>query len=207
MSKRLILIPRVSGTPQSDWYPWLQRQLQTSAPDLFEPVLALAMPHPHQPIIEEWVAKVAEVVGSDPKEIARTILVGHSIGCLAALHYLETLPSGVSASGALCVAGWWWVDHPWDALRPWMDTPVDLTRVRAAMGKCVVLISDNDPFVAGTAANRQAWEEKLKATVFVIPGAQHFNAAQQPAVLRTLIELCNVVPGVSGPRSSRASTR
>jgi serine hydrolase len=190
MSKRLILIPRVSGTPQSDWYPWLQRQLQTSAPDLFEPVLAPAMPHPHEPIIEEWVGKVAAVAGDDPKEIARTILVGHSIGCQAALRYLETLPRGASVGGVLCVAGWWWVDQPWDTLRPWMDTPVNLTRVRTAMGKCVVLISDNDPFVADTAANRHAWEERLNATVLVIPGAQHFNTVQQPAVLRTLIELC-----------------
>jgi len=206
MSKRVILVPRMSGVPQSDWYPWLQHQLQTSEPDLFEQVLAPAMPHAHQPIIKEWVAKIGEVVGSDPNQIARTILVGHSVGCLAVLHYLETLPSGVSVSGVLCVAGWWWVDEPWDTLRPWMDTPVDLARVRAAMGKCVVLMSDNDPFVADTVANQKAWEEKLNARVLVIPGAQHFNAAQQPAVLRTLIELCDVVPGLSRRRASGTAT-
>jgi uncharacterized protein len=89
---------------------------------------------------------------------------------------------------------------------PTLDTPVDLTPVRAAIGKCVVLISDNDPFVAGTAANQQAWEERLNATVFVIPGAQHFNAAQQPAVLRMLIERCDVMPGVSGRRASGIAT-
>lgn len=189
MSKRLILIPRMSGTPQSDWYPWLQRQLKTKAPDSFEPILAPAMPHAHEPIIAEWVAKIAETVGSDPKAIAGTMLVGHSVGCLAILHYLATLRSGIGVSAVLCVAGWWWVDEPWDTLRPWMDTPLDLKLVRAAMSKCVVLLSDNDPFVADTAANQKAWEEKLNAKVIVIPDAQHFNAAQQPEILRTLIEL------------------
>ena len=205
MSKRLVIIPRLSGTPQSDWYPWLERQLQTTAPDLFDSVRGAPLPDLHKPTIKGFVAKVAEAVGSDPKEIARTVLVGHSIGCLAALHYLETLPSGISVAGVFCVAGWWWVDEPWDALRPWMDTPIDLTQVKAAMSKCVVLISDDDPFVADTAANQRAWEEKLGATVFVIPGVQHFNGAQQPAVLKRLIEMCDVVPGVSGRRASGAA--
>ena len=207
MSKRLVIIPRLSGTPQSDWYPWLQNQLQANSPDLFDTVHGVNLPDLHQPTVKGFVANVAEAVGSDPKEISRTVLLGHSIGCLAGLHYLETLASGISVSGVLCVAGWWWVDKPWDVLLRWMEAPLDLAKVRAAMGKCEVVISDNDPFVSGTAANKHAWEEKLNAKVFVIPGAQHFNAPQQPAVLRTLLEMFDVTPGGPGHQASGAMTR
>lgn len=188
VSKRLIIIPRWSGRPNSDWYPWLRRSLEQHASHAFEPVVAAAMPHPEQPTIAAWVAKIAELVGPDPVDIARTVLVGHSIGCQAILHYLATLPTDVSLHGLLSVAGWWWVDHPWDSLQPWIKTPVDLKRVRTASDKCVVLISDNDPFIADWVANKRAWGDRLNAMVFVVPGAEHFNAPQQPVVLQTLIE-------------------
>lgn len=189
-ARRLILVPRMSGSPRSDWYPWLERQLRSHAPQLFDEVIVPAMPRPAEPVIEEWVETLAPSVGSDSETLARTVLVGHSVGCLAALHYLQTLSAGARLGGVLCVAGWWWVDRPWDALVPWIETPLDLERVRAVMGTCVSVISDDDPFVEDTAANTRAWQEKLGAKVVVVRGAQHFNGAQQPAVFRALVEMC-----------------
>ena len=51
-------------------------------------------------------------------------------------------------------------------------------------------ISDDDPFVEDTTANTRAWQDKLGAKVVVVPGAQHFNGAQQPAVFQALVEMC-----------------
>ena len=41
--------------------------------------------------------------------------------------------------GVLLVAGWWDVDKPWESIVPWIETPVDLARVRAAARRFVVL--------------------------------------------------------------------
>ncbi|MDQ4075797.1 MAG: alpha/beta hydrolase [Chloroflexota bacterium] len=189
MSNRLILIPRWSGTPDSDWYPWLQRQLALRAPSTFDRVVVGDMPNPHLPAIEAWVAKVLELLGSDPEEIARTLLVGHSVGCLAILRTLARLPDGARVSGTLCVAGWFAVDQPWDSLRPWSNTPLDWEHARRAAGELVVLLSDNDPFTSDVNANRREWQQRLGATVHVVPGAQHFNHSRQPLVLETLLAM------------------
>jgi predicted alpha/beta hydrolase family esterase len=188
MSKRLIIIPRMSGTPRDDWYPWLRQHLEADPTQPFAPIIAPEMSTPRKPVLAQWVAEVAAALGTDPEEQAHTVLIGHSVGCQAILRALADLPEGRAVHGVLCVAGWWTVDAPWDTLVPWIETPVDLARVQRAMGKGVVLISDNDPYIADTAANEQMWHDRLNVTVLVAPDARHFNADQQPAVLRTLME-------------------
>jgi predicted alpha/beta hydrolase family esterase len=153
-------------------------------PSGFDAVRALEMPDPKQPTIDAWVAALTTVMGTTPAP--GTVLLGHSVGCQTVLRYLATLPPGSTVDGVLLVAGWWSVDKPWDSLRPWTDTPVDLARVRAASRRFVVLLSDNDPFTSDFRENGRLWRERLGAEVVLVPGARHFNGAQEPAVLDAL---------------------
>ncbi len=185
-TQRLCIVPRWAGGPERDFYPWLRREL--AARGRFAEVLSPEMPDPGTPTIEAWTARIAEEVGHDAAALERTVLLGHSVGCQAVLRFLAGLPAGVHVAGALLVAGWFWVDNPWPTLRPWMDTPIDLAAVRAACPRLTVLLSDNDPFTTDFAANQAAWEERLGAEVRVLPGAKHFNAADEPAVLEALLQ-------------------
>lgn len=188
MSSRLVIIPRWGGGPDSDWYPWLQHELKTRAPQHFDPILPASLPHPEDPRLENWVAGIGRLVGTDSSEIERTVFIGHSAGCRAILHYLATLPQGSQVQGVLSVAGWWTVDRPWASLLPWINTPVDLARARTASARFVTLISDNDRHTADWKTNRQWWQERLGAEVVIVPGANHFNDARQPAVLHALMD-------------------
>jgi predicted alpha/beta hydrolase family esterase len=181
---RLIVVPRWAGTPESDYYPWLTRKLATGP--LFTDVRVLAMPDPGSPVIRAWVDQLLAALGQDPAETARTVLLGHSVGAQTVLRALAELPPGRVVAGALLVAAWFSVDRPWEAIRPWMETPVDLDRARAAAGRIDVLLSDNDPFTADFAENRRAWEERVGANVTVRPGEAHFNRAEEPSVLAAL---------------------
>jgi predicted alpha/beta hydrolase family esterase len=180
----LYLVPRWGGAPTSDFYPWLASELE--ARQLDRPT-ALAMPTPDEPTIEAWVAAIGDALPRDPGALARTVLVGHSVGCQAILRWLSRLPDGVSVRGVLCVAGWWTVDRPWPTLRPWIDTSFDVGRVRVASARLVTLLSDDDPFTADFGANQRAWEERVGAQVHVVPGAKHFNAGVEPAVREALL--------------------
>ena len=182
MTRTLTVVPRWAGHADSDFYPWLARE----RPPGFAAVRALEMPEPKQPRIEAWVPALAQAMGREPAR--NTVLLGHSVGCQTVLRYLETLPPGQSVEGALLVAAWWDVDAPWDSLRPWIDTPVDLARVRAAARRFVVLLSDNDPFTANFQENARRWTERLGAQVLLVPGARHFNGEREPAVLDALRE-------------------
>ena len=187
MQKRLLIIPRWSGGSTDDWYPWFQQSLKQNSTQIFNSIQALDMPQPNEPVLAVWRSKIIEQMGSDPAEIARTVLVGHSVGCLAILHYLAQLQPGLAVDGIFCVAGWLEVDHPWPSLKRWSDAPLEATRVKAAAKKRIVLISDNDPFNADPIANKQMWEERMDAIVSIVPGAQHFNRAEEPAVLNKFI--------------------
>ncbi|HLL00294.1 MAG TPA: alpha/beta hydrolase [Myxococcaceae bacterium] len=184
MDRSLVIVPRWAGRPDTDFYPWLEAKLR-EAPHGFSSVRTLDMPNPAQPTIEAWVGTLAQALG--PAPAPSTVLMGHSVGCQAVLRYLATLPPGHVIDGVLLVAGWWEVDKPWESLRPWLQPPGDLARLRAAARRFVVLISDNDPFTSDHARNRQLWQERLGAEVVLAPGGRHFNNPHEPTVLNLLL--------------------
>ena len=184
MNSPLYIVPRWAGRPDTDFYVWLEQQLR-EAPNGLSPVRTLDMPNPAQPVIDAWVGALGAAVG--PAPAPSTVLMGHSVGCQTVIRYLASLPPGQTLEGALLVASWWDVDQPWESLVPWVETPVDLERVRSAARRFVVLLSDNDPFTSDHVRNRRLWEERLGATVLLAPGARHFNNPREPAVLDALL--------------------
>lgn len=189
MSQRLVVVPRWGGGPASDWYPWLAAELGRIDPPPFARVEAATMPDPDLPTVTAWVARVREVLGEDPETLSHTVVAGHSVGCQAALRALAELPDGVRVGGLLCVAGWFWVDEPWETLRPWLETPLDLDRARrAGGGRVVAVLSDDDPFTSDWRANAAAWESRLGAVTVVVPDAGHFNGRQYPPIRQSLLD-------------------
>ena len=182
---KLCIVPRWGGTLESDYYPWLQARPEVRA--RFDQVLGPNIDDPGTPTIDAWMASLTRAVA--PETLADTYFLGHSVGCQAVLRFLAAGPAGARAAGVLCVAGWWTVDEPWDTIRPWIDTPFEIERARAACGRVITLISDNDPFTADWRTNQQLWEERLGAEVRVIPGAKHFNGSEEPAVLDAVCAL------------------
>jgi uncharacterized protein len=202
---RLLIVPRWAGHASSDFYPWLTVQVCAEVPRRFGEVRALDLPEPQTPTLEGWCGGLRAALGEDPALLSRTVVLGHSVGCQAALRTLAALPPGLSIAALLCVAGWWTVDRPWDAIRPWIEAPLDLERARAAAGRIRVLLSDNDPFTADHEEGARAWQDRLGAEVLRVPGARHFNAVEEPAVLQALLSLAVDVAAM--PASARTPLR
>lgn len=187
------MVPRWSGKPDSDFYPWLIERL-AEVPGFAE-VVVCDLPEPGTPRLATWPPGVRAALGDDRELLARTLVLGHSVGCHAALHALAGLPEGMRVAGMLAVAGWWTVDKPWPTILPWQDDLADLARVRAAVPRLSVLLSDDDPFTADFNKNAALWRERLAAEVTVAPGGRHFNNSQEPAVLDALLRLVSDVDG------------
>jgi len=190
---RLVVVPRWSGKPDSDFYPWLTRTLADEP--RFAEVVVCDLPEPGTPRLSTWPPGVRAALGEDRELLARTLVLGHSVGCQAALHALAGLPEGARVAGMLAVAGWWTVDKPWPTILPWQDNLANFACVRAAVPKLSVLLSDNDPFTADFAGNAALWRERLAAEVTFAPGGRHFNGSQEPAVLHALLRLVSDVDG------------
>lgn len=176
---RIVLVPRWAGSGESDFYPWLRERVGLTV------TTAPLLPSPGAPGIEPTTEAVLRALGDDPDALARTVVMGHSVGAQAAMRALARLDEGRRVRGLLCVAGWWSVDAPWGALLPWQE-PFAFERARAAAASTKVLLSDGDPFTTDASATGRLFHERLGAEVVVVPGAKHFNATPQPEVLAAL---------------------
>jgi predicted alpha/beta hydrolase family esterase len=182
---RILLVPRWSGTGDSDFYPWLRREIADRHPGVTFEIAELQPPD--APDLERTVAGVAAAL--DASERSSTLLVGHSVGAQAAMRALARSSGRDTLHAFLGVAAWWTVDQPWPSILPWLETPFDAGAVRELARHRRVLVSTDDPFTADHVETRRAFEARIGATADVIEGARHFNASSEPAVLRAIEEL------------------
>jgi predicted alpha/beta hydrolase family esterase len=175
---RLILVPRLRGRADSDFYPWLARRLRELG--WRGEVETAALRTPDAPELSSTVAGVRGRLGA-PGRAARTVLLGHSVGAQAAMRALAE--PGPPVAGLLLVAGWWTLDRPGPSLIPWLETPLDWEKTRARATRRLVLLSTDDPYTADTARTRRLFEERLAADVRVHDRAGHFNRSEEPEVL------------------------
>jgi predicted alpha/beta hydrolase family esterase len=186
--KRVIIIHGWSGGSRKDWLPWLRSELHNKGYDVSVP----DMPDAEMPVIEKWVTQLAEIVGvAGPDE--NTFFVGHSMGCQTILRYLETLPVTTRVGGAIFVAGWFFLENLEDdevrvTAKPWLERPIDITKIKNMLSGSALLISDNDPYDAFE-KNKEKFAE-VGSKIVELHSAGHLTAedgfSELPLVLKEL---------------------
>lgn len=168
------------GSPRGNWFPWLKTELEKMGHEVLVP----AMPSADRPQQSAWVAHLQKVIGTPDSNL---YLVGHSLGAMVILRYLESLRAGENVGGAVLVAGF---SEPIGiaALRSFFTAPLDYRKVKPA-AKCFIAIhSDNDPYVP--LAQGELLRGKIGAQLVVMKQAGHLNAEagfhQLPIMLEKL---------------------
>ncbi len=189
MTKRVFIIHGWEGNPQADWFPWLKRELEKRDFQVFVP----AMPNPEKPKMKAWVSNLAKTVGEPDPEC---YLVGHSLGCITILRYLETLKEGKAVGGVLLVAGFAGdLNFPEykGELSSFFGKPLDWKKLKITGRRFISIHSDNDPYVP--LVNRKTFEEKLKAEAIVLHKMGHLNiesgVTELPIALDSVLKLSN----------------
>lgn len=169
--KRVFIVHRWDGSPKSDWYPWLKKELERKNIEVHIP----AFPNPGAPKVAAWVSHLEKAVKKPDK---KTFFVGHSIGCQAILRYLENIKEEVG--GVLFVAGWFALSRQATVTKeekeiahPWIQTPINLKRIRQKKNTFVALFSDNDPYVP--IENASVYEQLVGAKIFIEKNQGHFS--------------------------------
>ena len=192
MNKRIFIIHGWGGHPEDDWFPWLKRELEGKGFEVYVPQL----PQPEKPEIDKWISKISEAVGS-PDE--RTYFLGHSMGCQAIARYLEAPPDGAMVGGAVFVAGFFKGltnigegAEEKEVEREWLDTPIDLSKVKSHLKKSIAVFSDNDPFVP--LENQEDFKEKLGSEIIAEHQMGHFSTSDDkllelPVALSSLLKI------------------
>ncbi len=187
MVKRVFIVHGWDGSPEEGWFPWLKSELEKKGFVVSVP----AMPDTSHPRIEKWVSFLEKSVGKPDKD---TYFVGHSIGCQTILRYLEKINAKVG--GIVLVAGWLNLkeletEAEKEIARPWLETPLDLRKIKAVINNIVAIFSDDDPWVP--LGDAEIFREKLGAKVIMEKQKGHFggndNIKELPSALNALLSI------------------
>jgi uncharacterized protein len=179
--KRVFIIHGWEASPESNWFPWLKNQLEKNG---FEAIVP-AMPNSAQPKCADWVDHLKKIVGEVDED---TFFVGHSLGPIAILRFLETLPAGEKAGGVIMVAGF-----PESLGIPETDNfflkPLNYKKIKNAANKFVAINSDDDPYVP--MSQGKILEKELGAELIVMHNCGHLNTGtgffELPIVLEKIL--------------------
>src|SRR5690606_28374720 len=136
-----IIVHGFRGSPDTNWKPWLKSELEREGISVTVP----EMPNPKNPVASDWNTKLAETVGVPD---GQTYLVGHSLGCMTILRYLESLAPVKKVGGCIFVAGFGARFPGYDGGHDsFFDHELDWDKIRTHCDNFVAIHSYDDPHV------------------------------------------------------------
>ncbi|OGG40157.1 hypothetical protein A3A21_00665 [Candidatus Jorgensenbacteria bacterium RIFCSPLOWO2_01_FULL_45_25b] len=165
MKKRVFIIHGWESSPESNWFPWAKRELEKLGYEVTVPV----MPTPMFPKKEEWVEYIKKLVRAPDKEM---LLMGHSLGVIAILRYLESLENEERINKAILVAGFS-ESIKFPVVENFFQPPLNYEKIKTKASDFIIIHSDNDPYVPLIYA--ETMKEKLNGKLTVISGGGHLN--------------------------------
>ncbi|OGY27082.1 MAG: hypothetical protein A2Z42_01770 [Candidatus Woykebacteria bacterium RBG_19FT_COMBO_43_10] len=181
--KRLVIVHGWEGNPEEGWFPWLKTEMEKRGWEGSVP----AMPNSAEPKQARWLSYLQTVVGKVDKN---TFMVGHSLGCIIILRFLERLPEKQFLGGAILVAGF---DNPlkYKELRNFFQETIAWDRIKKGCDKFVSIHSEDDPEVP--IENSDNFRKNLGAKTIKVNGFRHFSGGDGvtslPIVLQELLEI------------------
>lgn len=184
----MFLIHGWTGSPTDDFFPWAKENLQKAGYEVFVP----EMPDSAHPKILPWVEKIKETVG---KPRTDDVFIGHSLGCMGVMQYLQTLPESTKVGKVILIAGFEKLKdaafealEDWDTFKPWKKAFINYGKIKGMAGSWTALFSDDDPYVSYE-DNYKIFESKLGAKIILEHGMGHFAQESGIRSLPILLEL------------------
>lgn len=194
LQKRIFIIHGWDGCPEEGWFPWLKKELEAKGFSVLVPQL----PNPEEPRIKNWVPALKKIVNKPDEQ---TYFIGHSMGCQAIVRYLETLPEETKIGGAVFVAGFFKRltnlendDTVRDIAKEWLETPINLQKIKNHLKNSVAIFSDNDPYVP--IDNKEDFSDILKSKIIIEHNKGHFSGSggtkELPAAFEAVLDIAKI---------------
>lgn len=163
--KRVVIVHCWSGNSSYAWYPQTKKELEKKRFEVKVP----DMPETDHPKLSLWLPKLKETIGNPDAEL---FLVGHSVGCITIMRYLETLEENQKIGGVIFVAGF--TDNlGFEELKNFFEKPINFEKIKSKAKKFAAIVSDNDQYVALTHGN--ILKDKLGAELIIKHAMGHFS--------------------------------
>lgn len=181
--KRAFIIHGWGGTADSGWKGWLKSELAARGFEVHSP----QMPDSENPKMDEWLSLLSKLVGKPDGE---TYLVGHSLGCITILRYLEGLKKGEQVGGVVLVAGFS-DDLGIGEIAGFFPKPFDFGKIKTHCKNFVAIHSTNDKYVALKYGD--IFQKELGAALIVLENMGHFSHSEGivklPAALASVLKI------------------
>ena len=165
--KRVFIVHGYDTTPVDNWFPWLKKQLAAKSFSVTVP----QMPDAGAPTLEKWLSHLQKLVGKCDEY---TFLVGHSLGTITCLRFLESLPENEKVAGVVLVAGFS-EDIGFAPLHSFTEKPLNYNKVKNSVNKIIAIHSTDDMAVPYKFA--EIIRDKLNAELITLQNLGHINAS------------------------------
>lgn len=163
--KQVVIVHGYTASPSANWFPWLRETLIAEGAEVLSP----PMPDSQAPQPLAWAQTLAKLL---PYADTSTFLIGHSLGCIALMHHLQSMPSGTRVGGYVLVSGFDCGLSTLPELAAFMSSPLDYAVLRQRAVRRASIISTDDAIVAPQASHQLA--AALDTRVVEVSRGGHF---------------------------------
>lgn len=180
MAKSTVLILHgIKGRAGIHWQKWLNDELSKSGYNVIIPNL----PNSDHPDRSQWLSEIKRQTRS--VDLQNLIIVGHSLGVISALDFIENLESPIKA---LISVGGFSEDYGAELNSYFVkERVIDFNKVHKNLKKAVVIFGDNDPRVPRAALISLTHE--LGVEPVIIKGGGHLNTEAGFTTFPQLLEI------------------
>ena len=165
MPKKVIIIHGWTGSPTKDWLDWLKTNLEQYDYEVLVP----KMPNTNNPNLNSWLEHLTNIVGT-PDE--NCYFVGHSLGCITIMRYLESLKNNQKIGGTVFVAGFITTcGH--DKLESFFTKNINWSKIKTHCKAFISIQSDNNSHIS--LPYEGIFKDKLNAQVIIEHNKKHFT--------------------------------
>jgi hypothetical protein len=134
---RIVLSHALEQSPQGLWYPFISAMAKKKNLVSIIPQL----PNPQRPTLKSWQEAITPLANKSP---ASTVLIGHSLGCVSLLHFLDARKGDEKFPLLILVAPTAF-EVGYEALKEFFESPFQLSSLKNKVRKIVVIITPTDP--------------------------------------------------------------
>ncbi|TDB62173.1 RBBP9/YdeN family alpha/beta hydrolase [Photorhabdus khanii] len=161
----VVIVHGFLAAPNRHWFPWLKGQYER----LNTSVIVPEMPESHAPSPHLWQERLQQSI---PNPNERTLFIGHSLGCIATLRYIASLPDDVTIGGVVLISGFSEKLPTLPELSAFTDVSLDFRLLIQKIERRVAILSLNDEIVPPQFTLDLS--QQLCAELYGFPDGGHF---------------------------------
>jgi hypothetical protein len=165
MTPSVYIIHGWGGYPEKNWFPWLKSELKKKDIDVFVP----EMPNSQYPDLKDWMQTLNDQIQFNQP----VIFVGHSLGVISLLRFIEELGDNQQIEGFISVCGFHNINLGIEEIETFVQEPINFYKIKNQIRKSYIITSDDDPYVPASCGYHL--QEHLNGEITIIPGGKHLN--------------------------------